>query len=594
MPPLGTATQPEETEDKLFSASQRFTYFQEKPNLQTSGRFSLKRNIRPPARFKNARMTVRLRPRQVLCSKCRGICNENSENVDLSAKKRKGTDPDPKSDPPIAKLSRGDRRLRSSGEISPRPIFPDNFREQPNTKNSHPDFAENKKLCPSLIPKLSRLQPNEISNAMNGKVKIKIVGNYWLKNADNNVSPVFSPDRKNPEDQDPLSIPVTEASDESKNLTEPKFATAECELDVSAPNVTDKENEPVVPVDVVKPMDVDLDPCEEQDPLSTEDPLAILHEEGETCDVDSTSGVKRVLRKKRSVGSMEDLWDETVFEDNAAKSLKGSLKSRTTPVIKISFGSGTGEGTVLKIPAKVQSYIPSENAEEDKKKEKTKRDASAKAAKKALKKAKKEARRKVLGSASPVRSLGGASPRYPNLSPRYAISCSSPRYALGGSGSPRHSLIGNSSPSYEVLHTRKHKHKVKHKKRHKEDKKHKESPEAEPVMSTTTDNKEDESIREQCLKQKLSISLKRLNANAYMRCDSSSSGSKSPSNSDASDASDTVPDFPGNPLMMRISSQAINSCQTSDGRSMAVGDVVWGKIHGFPWWPGKVGISDVA
>lgn len=21
---------------------------------------------------------------------------------------------------------------------------------------------------------------------------------------------------------------------------------------------------------------------------------------------------------------------------------------------------------------------------------------------------------------------------------------------------------------------------------------------------------------------------------------------------------------------------------------MLVGDVVWGKIHGFPWWPGKV------
>lgn len=599
MPPLGTATQPEETEDKLFSASQRFTYFQEKPN-QTNGRYSLKRNIRPPARFKNARMTVRLRPRQVLCSKCRGICNENSENVDLSAKKRKGTD-SVQSDAPTAKLSRGDRRLRSSGEISPRPIFPDNLREQPS-KNSQPNFtdAKNKKLCPSLIPKLSRLQPNEISNAMNGKVKIKIVGNYWLKNntendsndnKSDNVTSLFS-DNKNSivdvtEDQDPLSISVTETSDD-KNLTEPKFATAEYSLSVTQiDNIIDKENEPVVPVDV-KPVDVDLEPCEEQDPLCTEDPLAILHEDGETCDADSSSSAKRVLRKKRSVGSMEDLWDETIFEDNAAKfgDKKGNIKSRTTPVIKISFGSGTGEGTVLKIPAKVQSYIPGESNEEEKKKEKTKRDASAKAAKKALKKAKKEARRKVLGSTSPVRSLGGASPRYPNLSPRYAVSCSSPRYALGGSGSPRHTLVGNSSPAYEVLHTRRHKHKVKHKKRHKEDRKHKEA-ETEAVVSTT-EKTEDESIREQCLKQKLSISLKRLNANAYMRCDSSSSGSKSPSNSDASDASDTVPDFPGNPLMMRISSQTISSCQTSDGRSMAVGDVVWGKIHGFPWWPGKV------
>lgn len=597
MPPLGTATQPEETEDKLYSASQRFTYFQEKQN-PGNGRFPLKRNIRPPARFKNARMTVRLRPRQVLCSKCRGICNENSENVDFSSKKRKGADSLPPDAPP-AKLSRGDRRLRSAGEISPRPIFPDNYREQPK-KNSHSNYSDgkNKKLCPSLIPTLSRLQPNEISNAMNGKVKIKIVGNYWIKNDSendneakaNNLTIFGEAKNDSTEDQDPLSIPVTESEIE-KTLNEPKFMTTEYSLNLTPiNNSVEKGSESIVPVDIVKAVEgVEMDGLEEQDPLCTEDPLAILHSEGgDIGNADSTSNAKRVLRKKRSVGSMEDLWDETVFEDKFADKNGGTLKSRTTPIIKISFGSGTGEGTVLKIPAKVQSYIPVENVEEDKKKEKTKRDASAKAAKKALKKAKKEARRKVLGSTSPVKSLGGASPRYPNLSPRYAISCSSPRYTLGGSGSPRHSLVGNSSPAYEVLHTRRHKHKVKHKKRHKEDRKHKEM-DGEVVISNASDGKEDENIREQCLKQKLSISLKRLNANAYIRCDSSSSGSKSPSNSDASDDhSDTVPDFPGNPLMMRISSQTITSCQTSDGRSMAVGDVVWGKIHGFPWWPGKV------
>ncbi|KAL0269334.1 UNVERIFIED_CONTAM: hypothetical protein PYX00_007107 [Menopon gallinae] len=586
MPPLGTATQPEEGEDKLFSTSQRFTYFQEKQS-PTNGRFQLKRNIRPPARFKNARMTVRLRPRQVLCSKCRGICNENSENVDLSSRKRKGADASA-TDPPSAKLTRGDRRLRSSGDISPRPIFPDNFREQPKKNHSEYPDAKSKKICPSLIPKLSRLEPNEMPNPVNGKVKIKIVGNYWLKNEENDEekSVLFGDSKANEltEDQDPLSIPVTETSDDNKQVTETKFIATEYALDVTALEKTiEKENEPIVPVDIVKPVE-NLD-AEEQDPLCTEDPLAIFHDEGDGCEIDPTCNAKRVLRKKRSVGSMEDLWDETIFEDKFADKKSGNLKSRTTPVIKISFGSGTGEGTVLKIPAKVQSYIPAESG--DKQQEKTTRDASAKAAKKALKKAKKEARRKVLGNASPVRSLGGASPRYPNLSPRYAITCSSPRYNLGGSGSPRQTVVGNSSPSGEALPTRKHKHKVKHKKRHKEDRKHKEvEAEAPPVFA---DLKEDENIREQCLKQKLSISLKRLNANAYMRCDSSSSGSKSPSNSDASDDhSDTVPDFPGNPLMMRISSQTLNSCQTSDGRLMAVGDVVWGKIHGFPWWPGKI------
>ena len=606
MPPLGTGTQLEDTEDKLFSASQRFTYFQDKPN-PGNGRFALKRNIRPPARFKNARMTVRLRPRQVLCSKCRGICNENSENVDFSTRKKKGAD-SLTSDAPPSKLPRGDRRLRSAGEISPRPIFPDNYREQPK-KNNHSDYSggKNKKLTPSLIPTLSRLQPSEITKAMNGKVKIKIVGNYWLKNDStenekkNDNLMLFGDSKPNvTEEQDPLLIPVTE-SNKDKTISEPKFIATEYSLNITPVNnnFIDKESEPIIPVELVKTVEtVNVEGSEEQDPLCTEDPLAILTKDGETdakAAAAAAANAKRVLRKKRSVGSMEDLWDETIFEDKFSDNGKNgsNVKSRTTPIIKISFGSGTGEGTVLKIPAKVQNYIPVENAEEDKDKEKTKRDASAKAAKKALKKAKKEARRKVLGGTSPARSIGGASPRYPNLSPRYAISCSSPRYGLGGNGSPRHTLVGNSSPAYEVLPTRRHKHKVKHKKRHKEEKKHKDS-DAVIVGNNIINVRDGDNIREQCLKQKLSISLKRLNANAYMRCDSSSSGSKSPSNSDASDdPSDAVPDFPGNSLVMRIPTQTITSCQTSDGRLMAVGDVVWGKIHGFPWWPGKVRLNNL-
>lgn len=32
----------------------------------------------------------------------------------------------------------------------------------------------------------------------------------------------------------------------------------------------------------------------------------------------------------------------------------------------------------------------------------------------------------------------------------------------------------------------------------------------------------------------------------------------------------------------------INSAHTNDGSLLAVGDIVWGKIHGFLWWPGRV------
>lgn len=153
---------------------------------------------------------------------------------------------------------------------------------------------------------------------------------------------------------------------------------------------------------------------------------------------DSTMKLRtgRVPRKKRSVGSMEDLWDESVFEDP-------TRTARTTPVIKISYGA-QGEGTVLKIPAKLQdpdayeqetddaddaqqerdpleltrSFDNDYEGEEDgqeqvdpQKQGGVVKDASAKAAKRALKKAKKEARRKMLGGVSPVRSPCNGSPR---------------------------------------------------------------------------------------------------------------------------------------------------------------------------------------
>lgn len=49
------------------------------------------------------------------------------------------------------------------------------------------------------------------------------------------------------------------------------------------------------------------------------------------------------------------------------------------------------------------------------------------------------------------------------------------------------------------------------------------------------------------------------------------------------DAQQTVP-----PLTVRLHTQSISKCVTEDGRTVAVGDVVWGKIHGFPWWPARV------
>lgn len=62
-----------------------------------------------------------------------------------------------------------------------------------------------------------------------------------------------------------------------------------------------------------------------------------------------------------------------------------------------------------------------------------------------------------------------------------------------------------------------------------------------------------------------------------------SSGDSASVPSSSADTRQTVP-----PLTVRLHTQSVSQCVTEDGRTVAVGDVVWGKIHGFPWWPARV------
>jgi hypothetical protein len=417
-------------------------------------------------------MTVRLRPRQVLCNKCKSICTENSENVDVSAR-----------------VTRSNPLNTTATTVNPVPTsttVPD-VRAKKILNTSMKESSELNSVISNAEEDMKKIEENPISTKVVTETsdskklnKIKIVGNYWI-----------SPTRDSPDEKE-----------EEEN--------------------TEKENSE------------NSEMTEEQE--------------------------RMVLRKKRSVGSMEDLWDESVFEDSQKKAkLDGTDPPRTTtPIIKISFGT-SGQGTVLKIPAKIQNPEVEENSEN--KYHNTKDLVCEKAAKKALKKAKKETRRKMFGSP-------------------------------------------NQSPTSNMEIPRRHKHKMKHRKKHKESKHRDEIPQ----WNVSKTDQDYSAIKEQCLKQRLSISLKRLNANAYTRCDPSQEDS-TPSNScspDSSspDCSEEVPDFPASvitpgipertspetspALMMRISTQSVQTCITGDGRKMSVGDVVWGKIHGFPWWPGKV------
>ncbi|KAL4131250.1 hypothetical protein QTP88_008589 [Uroleucon formosanum] len=215
-PPLSPRNLKTESDnDILYSVSQRFTYFQNTPN-------TLKKI---PSKTKKVRkpMTVRLRPRQVLCSKCKSNCTDNSDNVETVkdlVKNENNSIPEK-------------RLLRSHGPVPEFPIKP---------SDSVSTVSQVKSMCRTLIPKLVKIKSREITEALN---------NY----------------------------------------------TTFTELDEWVSNKKD---------------------CEDD------------------CDIEE----KMVLRKKPSIGSMEDLWDETAFEE-----------TKKTPIIKITFGS-QGEGTVMEIPSR--------------------------------------------------------------------------------------------------------------------------------------------------------------------------------------------------------------------------------------------------
>ncbi|XP_004930690.1 uncharacterized protein LOC101741590 isoform X2 [Bombyx mori] len=122
---------PTDGKDKLHSVSQRFLY--QDPDYAGENGDLPKRPMSKGKAQARQKMTVRLRPRKVLCSNCKGICNENNENVDVS-KKRKLDD---------------DEGCHSESSKS-----------------------QNKYLKGSmLIPKLSRLEPSEIASSVKSTSK---------------------------------------------------------------------------------------------------------------------------------------------------------------------------------------------------------------------------------------------------------------------------------------------------------------------------------------------------------------------------------------------------------------------------------------
>lgn len=88
-----------------------------------------------------------------------------------------------------------------------------------------------------------------------------------------------------------------------------------------------------------------------------------------------------------------------------------------------------------------------------------------------------------------------------------------------------------------------------------------------------------------------------LNKESSSSCDERKSiGSQSDgcqtSDSDSSEYGDGPPGDENTdcfkPLMMKIHTTSVPKCNMTDGRKLHVEDIVWGKVKGFPWWPGRV------
>ncbi|GBM15087.1 PWWP domain-containing protein 2A [Araneus ventricosus] len=332
-----------------------------------------------------------------------------------------------------------------------------------------------------------------------------------------------------------------------------------------------------------------------------------------STDVDSSDSSGASPEKLKRVDALKTEAGAAAAGSNAVSSKQGLAK--TSPVIKISFANPQGKDTVLKIPARIKNASDTEEDSnwslQENSDYSTKNFSSAKAAKKALKKAKKEAQKRAATTATSPTSTTVLSPSNEN---------------------------GDASATEKEKHHH-HKHKVKRKRKHKNgeteaEKFDLENTDTRNVFNTTNGNdgwclrtsfpgdisssgdlnksaNMFEDVKNKCLHQKLSISLKRLNAKAYMRCSPKYSIEEDSVASDVSSASNVsvcsgsgsdfgdVPDFPKHssplrdmdkvkPLMMRISTHNVKKCVLDLGREMSVGDIVWGKIHGFPYWPGKV------
>ena len=645
------------------------------------------------------KLGVRLRARQVLCSKCSSVCNEKGENVRENARREKearngaaqqskpakpdlpkglpernqrvikpkilaklsnvrvnkkeeespspsmdcssSSDPSPASKP--VKNNKSQNRVKLTGVRKRKPrIIPrklktnldavkssDSFDTSETTSDQSETISTNeevlkpkprkgksvnngadnnhheertKKLAKknSLVPKIRRLAPSEIE-------RFSDVSNSDRESCSDNER---CSSANNSGDRHVTSSKVsssTETKDFGRSISLPTCSDSNMQpLKIRFSNLTKQTNKNSTgrQYSIVK--------SDEENVFSNNYDGTDSDQQKENIDdYDSESDTEGVKRKNNGANFGDNLWDDNRSEEN--QPLKKVLKKddaereKPAPVLKISFGK---ESTVLKLPSKPGTSQYSDFVEPEIEKDplkpatfasfsacKEKPDsAGSKAAKKALKRAKKEAQRKAMGMVSPARTyLGSKSPHNmanfsPGQSPAHRATLPSPaRSFVGGISPGRHFSgvspvsparfnspahpIGSASPAYTLLCPGSQKliiRKIKKKKHKKDKEKGKEDAENEGATSSKD--------------TKVMIHFKSSPAaNRKQNSETVGEDGTLDSRRISSDEFQTehvhILEKPG---------ISVESALLSDGHTMCVGDVVWGKAEGNPWWPGKV------
>jgi len=603
------------------TVSRRHTYFQDTSEKQPINVPSGKNGKSFLSQDK--RLGVRLRARQVLCSKCSSICNEKGENVKESSRREKEGKPQS----PVPSFKRNSSR-------NLRIVRPQAMGRVTNLRNS-----EKNENSSSTSGAASSKPRNKVryfgmkKRKGKGTARRKALNTSKTSEVDENCSvdqsETFSIDVTHMRTRKSQNVPelIIDLDDKSKRLAKrnslvPKvkrLALSEIER-YSDPSNSDRES------------------CSDSEKTSR---VSSSTEKSSSCDTSmqplklrlssltrqasgNTSGLAQYSIVKQDEvdcyyrnsdsdkqGDAEEA-SKRICDEEENQPLKKVLKKdcgseKPAPVLKISFGR---ESTVLTVSARncddVEDDIERDNNENCNPstsglKPNRKPDlSSSKAAKRALKRAKKEAQKRSLGLVSPGRpyisksphNLSGYSPYRPslpspaagqfggispgNLSPGQPFSGVSPAQHLSGVSpgsssrfsSPAHPF-GSASPAYTLLCPSSQKliiKKVKKKKR-KGKEKEKINLDETPCSSTIDE------------------------AAASMPTENELPSDDNDASDDSSDKADTeFHDVDDGDVACHQDKPgiAVESALLSDGHTMCVGDVVWAKAEGNPWWPGKI------